>query len=72
MKKAKYSWLPVGKYYLEDSTESYIEIFEDGTALIVNVDLSEAQRDHDRFGDDIDVYEQTSVPVPYELVDDTI
>ena len=59
--------IAVGKYYAEGNTESYIEIFEDETALFVNVDLSEAQEGHDSLGEDINVVELTSVPVPYVL-----
>lgn len=59
--------ISVGKYYAEGNTESYIEIFEDETALFVNVDLSEAQEGHDSLGEDINVVELTSVPVPYVL-----
>lgn len=57
----------VGKYYAEGNAESYIEIFEDETALFVNVDLSEAQDRHDSLGDGINVIELTSVPIPYAL-----
>lgn len=57
----------VGKYYAESSTESFIEILEDETALFVNVDLSKIQEDHDNYGEDINVTELTSVPVPYVL-----
>lgn len=59
--------IAVGKYYAEGNAESYIEIFEDETALFVNVDLSEAQEGHDSLGEDINVVELTSVPVPYVL-----
>lgn len=57
----------VGKYYAEGSTEIYIEIFEDKTARFVKVDLSEVQEEHDKLGEDINVIELTSVPVPYQL-----
>lgn len=62
----------VGKYYAEGSTESYIEVFEDEKAKFVNIDLSEIQADYDSWGENIDVTELMSVPVPYDVGDDHI
>ena len=57
----------VGKYYAEGSTESYIEILEGEQALFVNIDLSAIQEEHDKFGEDINMAEIFSSPVPYEV-----
>lgn len=64
---AKDKTVTVGKYYAEGSTESYIEILEDNKALFVNVDLSGAQEGHDANGENIDVTQLMSGPVPYEV-----
>ena len=64
---AKNKTVTVGKYYAEGSTESYIEILEDNKAMFVNVDLSGAQEVHDANGENIDVIELMSSPVPYDV-----
>ena len=59
----------VGKYYAEGSTESYIEVVEGNKAKFVNIDLSEIQADYDSWGENVDIAEVMSVPVPYEVAD---
>ena len=55
----------VGKYYADGNTESYIEILKDRKALFVNIDFSDIQAEHDKYGENINLSEILSEPVPY-------